>query len=130
MHSTSSVLIIDQDIATAHLIVEVLTYEGYIAYALSPGVDALATIVRYPPDLILLDMWMPDMSGAELIARLHDGRLVPIPIVLITTNPGDLAPLLASGSIDCLAKPFDLDDLLTCVAHYVRPAQVVDRPSA
>ena len=130
MYSTSPILIIDEDVATANMIVEVLTYEGYIAYALPPGVDALAAIIRYPPALILLDLWMRDVSGAELIARLRDGRLAPIPIVLITTAPSDATPLLVPRSIDCLAKPFDLDDLLACIARYVQPAQAVNQPSA
>ena len=87
MYSTSSILIIDDDLAIVDLLVEVLTDEGYIAYALSPSDSALASIVRHPPALILLDMRMPGLSSAELIAQLRDGRLAPIPIVLITAAP-------------------------------------------
>ena len=70
MQSTRTILVIDDDAALADLVVEVLTDEGYIADAVSDGLAALAMIARQPPALIVLDMRMPDMSGAELIAYL------------------------------------------------------------
>jgi DNA-binding response OmpR family regulator len=130
MYNTSPVLIIDNDRAIVDLIVEVLTDEGYIAYSTFDGAGALATIVRHPPALILLDMRMPGVSGPELIVQLRDSRRAPIPIVLITATPCDAAALLVPGSIECLAKPFDIDDLLACVARYVQPAQGAEQPSA
>jgi hypothetical protein len=48
-----------------------------------------------------------------------------MPIVVMTTAPDAGAALLIPGSIECLAKPFNLDDLLACVARYVQPAHVV-----
>ena len=125
MQSTSTILVIDDDIATADLVVEILTDEGYIAYAELDGVGALAAIVRHAPALIMLDMLMPRMSGAELIAHLRGTGLATIPMVLMTAVPQDAAPLLVPGLIECLAKPFDLDDLLACVARFVQPAPAV-----
>jgi DNA-binding response OmpR family regulator len=46
-----------------------------------------------------------------------------IPIVVMTTAPRDTVPLLGLGAAECLAKPFDLDELLSCVARYVQPDQ-------
>ena len=130
MHTTSAILIIDDDAAIVDLITEFLTDEGYVAYAVPTAADTLASIARHPPALILFGLRMPSLSGAELIAQLHDGGLVTIPIVLITAAPYDVAPLLVPGSIECLAKPFELDDLVACVARYVRPAQAADQPPA
>jgi DNA-binding response OmpR family regulator len=64
---------------------------------------------------------MPGLSGAELIAQLHGAGLTTMPIVLITASPCDVAPLLVLEAIVCLAKPFDLDDLLADVACFVQP---------
>jgi len=49
--------------------------------------------------------------------------------VLLSTVSHHAAPLLVPGRIECLDKPFDLDDLLACIARYVQPAEAVDQPS-
>jgi CheY-like chemotaxis protein len=125
MQSTGAILVIDDDGAIADLVVEVLTDEGYIAYAALDGAGALVTIVQHPPALLLLDMRMPGMSGAELIAHLPGAGLAAMPMVLMTAAPQDAAPLLVPGAIECLVKPFDLDNLLACVARFVQPAPAV-----
>jgi DNA-binding response OmpR family regulator len=128
MRRTGSILVIDDDAAIVDLIVEVLTDEGYVAYAAPDGAGALATIARHRPALVLLDMWMPDRRGAALIAQAREAGLATMPMVLMTTAPRDAEPLLVPGSIECLAKPFDLDDLLVRVARYVQPA-VAETPA-
>jgi CheY-like chemotaxis protein len=125
MQSISAILVIDNDAAIADLVVEILTDEGYIAYAALSGADALASITRHAPALLLLDLRMPSMSGAELLAYLRGASLATMPMVLMTAAPQDAAPLLVPGAIECLAKPFDLDDLLACVARFMQPAPAV-----
>ncbi len=121
MQRTGSILVVDNDAAIVEMILDVLTEEGYVAYSAANGARALASIARYPPALLLLNLWMPGMSGAELIVQLRAAGLLTMPIVLVTAAPEEAAPLLVPGSIVCLAKPFGLDDLLACVARYVRP---------
>jgi DNA-binding response OmpR family regulator len=121
LQRTGSILVVDNDAAIVEMIVDVLTEEGYVAYSARDGTHALAAIVRHPPALLLLNLWMPGMSGAELIAQLRAVSLLTMPIVLVTAAPGEATPLLVPGSITCLAKPFNLDDLLAHVARYVRP---------
>jgi CheY-like chemotaxis protein len=120
---TGSILVVDNEPTIVDLIVEILTDEGYVAYAAPDGASALTTIAHHPPALLLLDVRMPGMSGAELIAVLRGAGLAPMPMVLMTTAPRDAAPLLVPGLIECLVKPFDLDELLTCIARYVLPPQ-------
>jgi DNA-binding response OmpR family regulator len=118
---TGSILVVDNDAAIVEMLIDVLTEEGYLAYSAPDGAHALAVIARHLPALILLDMWMPGLSGADLIARVRRSGLATMPIVLMTTVPREVAPLLVPGVITCLAKPFVLNDLLACVARYVRP---------
>jgi DNA-binding response OmpR family regulator len=118
---TGNILVVDNDAAIVEMIVDVLTEEGYVAYSAPNGARALAIIARYPPALLLLNLWMPSMSGAELLAQLRATGLLTMPIVLVTAAPQEAAPLLVPGAITCLAKPFDLNNLLACVARYVRP---------
>jgi CheY-like chemotaxis protein len=130
MPRTGSILVVDREPTIVDLLVEILTDEGYVAYSAPSGADALASIARHPPALMVLDMQMSDISAAELIAQLRVGGLATLPIVLLSTVSHHAAPLLIPGRIECLDKPFDLDDLLACVARYVQPVSSVDQPSA
>ena len=75
MPCTGSILVVDNEPTIVDLLVEILTDEGYVAYAAPNGAEALATIARHPPALILLDMQMSDISDAELIAQVRLGGL-------------------------------------------------------
>lgn len=120
MPHSGSILVVDNDPTIVDLLVDLLTDEGYVVYSAPDGAGAFASIAQHPPELILLDMRMPGMSAAELIARVREIGLVTLPLVLLTTSLYDAEPLVVLGLIECLAKPFDIDDLLACVARYVR----------
>ena len=62
-----------------------------------------------------------DGGVRKLLAYLRGASQATIPMVLMTAATQDAAPLLVPGAIECLAKPFDLDQLLECVARYVQP---------
>ena len=121
MRPTGSILVIDREPTISDLLVEILTDAGYIAYTAPDGAGARVAIARHRPALILLDVGNHGMYGAALIAHLRAADPAIIPIVVMTTAPRDAAPLLMLGVGECLAKPFDLDELLACVARYVQP---------
>jgi len=127
MTCTGSILVVDYEPTIVDLLVEILTDAGYVAYSALPGAPALAAIARYPPALLLLDIRRPAMDGAALIAGVREVAPATMPIVVLTTAPRAIAPLMVPESIELLAKPFDLDDLLVCVARHVRPAQAADQ---
>jgi len=127
MTCTGSILVVDFEPTIVDLLVEILTDAGYVAYSALPGAPALAAIARYPPALLLLDIRRPAMDGAALIAGVREVAPATMPIVVLTTAPRAIAPLIVPESIELLAKPFDLDDLLVCVARHVRPAQAADQ---
>jgi DNA-binding response OmpR family regulator len=125
MQRTGSILIIDQEPTIADLLVEILTDTGYVAYTAPQGAGALVAIARHPPALILLDVGWLGVGSVELIEHMRAVGLMTMAIVVMTTAPRDVAPLLVSAAVECLAKPFDLDDLLVCVARYVQPLAAV-----
>ena len=127
MRPTGSILVIDREPTIVDLLVEILTDAGYIAYTAPDGAGARVAIARHRPALILLDVGCPSMHGAALIAHLRAADPAIIPIVVMTTTPRNVAPLLMLGVGECLAKPFDLDELLSCVARYVQPDQRADQ---
>lgn len=112
------ILVIDDDLAVLEMISSVLDDEGYLIRTAPSGPDGLAAIAASPPALVLLDWMMPRMQGDEVLRRIRAGPGRPIPVVILSAN-GDASTLLAEGADAFLAKPFDLDDLLACVARYL-----------
>jgi len=106
------------------LIVEILTDAGYVAYGAPDGAGALGVLACHSPALIVLDVGWPDTRSIELIEQVRAIGLTTLPIVAMITAPDAAAPLLVAGAVACLAKPFNLDDLLACVARYVQPPAV------
>jgi DNA-binding response OmpR family regulator len=121
MPCTGSILIVDCESTIGDFLVEFLTDAGYIALSVSESASALQIIVDSAPALLLLDIGMPGLSSSELITALERAGLARLPIVLMTTEPDQIKPLLVEGKRGCLAKPFDLDDVLACVEQYARP---------
>jgi DNA-binding response OmpR family regulator len=116
------VLVIDDEAPIRDLIVEVLTDEGY-AVRSAPNAEAgLSAIEDAPPALLLLDLQLPGMQGEELLRELRAAGYT-FPIALITASPQTAESLLALGSVVCVAKPFEIDELLACVAQYAQPVR-------
>jgi DNA-binding response OmpR family regulator len=130
MPRTGSILVIDHDPTIVELLVELLTDEGYVVYGAANGAHALAALALHPPLLILLDLGRPGMSDVQLIAQMRRACLTAVPIVLMATELRDVERLFVPESFECLVKPFDLDDLLACVACHVQLADAPDQPLA
>ena len=120
MQRAGSVLVVDDQTEIVELVVDFLRDEGYSVRGVTDGAAALAAITNEPPAMVLLDMFMPHMTGSELWEHLQRQNLTDIPVVLMTASPSAAQDLLAQGATDYLAKPFDLDQLLECVARYVQ----------
>ena len=120
MQRSGSVLVVDDQTEIVELVVDFLRDEGYNARGVTDGAAALAAIEAQPPAMVLLDMFMPHMTGDELWEHLQRQKLGAIPVVLMTASPSAAENLLAQGATDYLAKPFDLYQLLECVARYVQ----------
>lgn len=104
------ILLVDDSPANIHLLVECLRSD-YKILAATTGSDALAIAQREKPDLILLDIVMPEMDGHEVFRRLKgDPRTEPIPVIFITGMCGvdDEMAGLELGAIDYIVKPFSL----------------------
>lgn len=117
--SKGSVLLVDDDLDIREIVGEVLTDAGYRVVAASNGAEAFDILGSCHPDLILLDLNMPVMSGQQFRKKqLGDAELARIPTVVMTAvaRPWELADELASA--DVLAKPLDLSSLLAVVGRY------------
>ncbi len=116
-----SILIVEDDDGIRDTLVECLGAEGYAVTAVSNGAEALASLGRERPGLILVDLVMPVMTGAELLERIRAAPATrDLPVVLMTAAAADARnPLPAADAV--LSKPFELGDLLAAVSrHHLR----------
>ena len=113
------ILIIDDDEYIGNLEQELLEREGYAVLRAYSGTEALLLLKRTRPDLVLLDLMLPGLSGEALLPEL-DG----IPVIVVSAKAGveDKTALLLGGAADYLTKPFDARELLARVAVRLREA--------
>lgn len=111
------ILIIDDDEHIGNLEQELLEREGYAVLRAYSGTEALLLLKRTRPDLVLLDLMLPGLSGEALLPEL-DG----IPVIVVSAKAGveDKTALLLGGAADYLTKPFDARELLARVAVRLR----------
>jgi CheY-like chemotaxis protein len=121
MSDPRSILLVDDDEDIRDALVLVLAGEGYSTKAARDGVDALEVLHSAPPPaLILLDMMMPRMNGVEVLDAVRsDPTLASVPVVVFSGNTDAAQSATALGADACLAKPFDVEELLTTVARYI-----------
>jgi DNA-binding response OmpR family regulator len=113
-------LVIDDDRAIVETIVAALHAEGYTVRSATSGAAGLRAIVDQPPALLLLDLSMIGLDGGDLLVYMRTVHRA-VPVVLITGSPERAQALVDRYGVECVAKPFDLDTLLACVARYMRP---------
>ena len=115
-----TILIVDDEEPVRGFLAWLLTEDGYRVRVAGNGGQALESIEKEPPDLVLSDVMMPVLDGSELCRRLK-GRVETkdIPVILMTS--GGRKPTDGTGADGFLAKPFDLDDVEALVRRLLPP---------
>lgn len=122
MGSPDTILVVDDEGEIVRLIAEVLTDEGYMVRTAQDGPSALRAVAEEPPALLLLDYWMPGMTGADVLHELRLHGFDRLPVVLMSAGTrGDTAQ--RSGATAFLSKPFDINALVACVVDVLQPAK-------
>lgn len=114
-----TILIIDDDATIGNLEQEVLERAGYAVRRAYSGTEALLLLKSSRPDLILLDLMLPGLSGEEVLPQI---QRIPVIVVSAKTSVQDKVGLLLGGAADYLTKPFDTKELLARVAVRLREA--------
>ena len=112
-----TILIVDDDVCIGDMLQEVLVKEGYRAARAYSGTEALLYLSGNRPDLILLDLMLPGLSGEELLPLIEG---IPVIVVSARSETADKVDLLLSGANDYITKPFDTDELLARIAVQLR----------
>jgi len=118
--NSRDIVIVEDNRAVAEVVTALLDEEGYRTRTFYDGRTALAALIAQPPALVLLDLDLPLLNGAELLARLRTDISPDLAVVIMTAGIRG-QELLRHGATAVLTKPFDLDELLACVARYVIP---------
>ncbi len=125
-HSVSNILIVDDIPANLTLLGAILKKEGYKIRPVPNGRLALQAAEKEHPDLILLDVMMPDMNGYEVCNHLRqDPELKHIPVIFISalSDTNDIVNALAAGGVDYITKPFQAEEVRARVATHLKLQQ-------
>lgn len=117
------ILLVDDDPLIQRIVTQSLTASGYQVEATASGRTAITTVQKDPPDLILLDVMMPEMDGYEVCRRLRqEPQGVSVPIVMLTAmdETESVVKGFRSGADDYVTKPFEIDELVMRVEAHLR----------
>lgn len=129
-HSTSLILVVEDDRAIRSLITNTLEIHGYRNIAADNGQNALMQITSHHPDIILLDLGLPDMDGTEIIGRVRQWSLCPIIVISARTEDADKIAALDAGADDYLTKPFSVEELLARIRATLRRLNYLENKDA
>ncbi|MEJ7838092.1 MAG: response regulator transcription factor [Thermomicrobiales bacterium] len=140
MHK-QSVLVVDDEATIVRLLRATLESNGYAVASCNHGRDVLPILNDQRPDLVILDVSMPEMSGFEVLRDIRSSSQSPaVPVIMLTARTGDLDKLqgFQSGADDYVTKPFNPDELLARISAVLRrsggtasvtPGQILHYPA-
>lgn len=112
-----TIAIIDDDIHISDVLTKILTQEGYAVLRAYSGTEALYLLSGKKPDLILLDLMLPGLSGENVLSHVSD---IPVIVLSAKADVQDKVNLLLSGAADYITKPFDTSELLARITVQLR----------
>jgi DNA-binding response OmpR family regulator len=124
-----AVLIIEDDQRIRELVTRVLSNNGYDVSAASTALDGLQQIVQDTPDVVVLDMGLPDLDGGELLKMIRAITDVPVIVATARSDDSDVIRTLDAGADDYLVKPFSVEQLEARVRAVLRRFAVDDETS-
>lgn len=129
MATKTRVLVVDDDSLIRDLVEDLLTGSGYAVKTVSSAFQARGALIRWSPDLVILDRGLPDVEGTEFIKEIRaDKASQPLPVLFLTARntPAEKTEGLRAGGDDYLAKPFDSGELLARIEALLRRTRPVE----
>jgi len=128
---SAHILVVDNEIEIVRALKRSLTAHGYTVYTASSGEEAVKVITQHRPDLLLLDLLLPGMSGLEVCRQVRSESNVPIIVLSIKNDERDKVEALDLGADDYIPKPFGIDEVLARIRvalRHVAKAQAGTEP--
>jgi two-component system cell cycle response regulator DivK len=117
----AKILVVEDNDKSMKLFRDVLLAKGYRTLEATTGVAAIALAAEHSPDLVLMDIQLPDIDGVEALGRLRaDGRTASVPVLALTAQAmeGDRERFLAAGFDGYLSKPVNIAEFVATVKRY------------
>ncbi len=121
-----TVLIIDDEPQVRKLLHITLQSEDFVVTEAATAKEGLAMVANHPPDLVLLDIGLPDQNGHEVLRHLREWYNKPVIILSVQNSEEDIVSALDQGANDYLVKPFRTGELMARIRSVLRAAQGVD----
>ncbi len=125
---TYQILVVEDDEDTADMVLSLLSQSGYHTDLVTDGSAAQTMIGASPPDLILLDIKLPDMSGLEVLQWVRDRSFLPVIVVSGFKQERDKVKALDAGADDYLEKPFSPEELIARIQALLRRVEWTPQP--
>lgn len=116
-----SVLVVEDDMALAEMVVDVIETEGVRCHLAHSLEEAVAAVRQHHPRLVLLDQHLPDGGGLDHVQQIKAAAQASVAIVIFSAGRPNPRTLAAMGADGFLAKPFDIEELLALVERYHSP---------
>ena len=116
------VLVIDDEPQILRALRINLSVRGYDVHTAATGAQALHTAAAHPPDVVILDLGLPDISGIDVLAGLRGWLTAPVIVLSARTDSSDKVQALDAGADDYVTKPFGMDEFLARLRAAVRRA--------
>jgi len=123
MNKNQVVLLVEDELPISNFISTILTHNSYNVIKAETGKDALAFASSQCPDLILLDLGLPDMDGIEVLKKIREWSSIPIVVVSARGHEREKVEALDLGADDYITKPFGTSELLARIRTAVRHSQ-------
>ncbi len=123
-----TILIVDDDASLRELVRINLEHEGYCVKQARNGLEGVAGVREHRPDLVVLDVSMPELDGVEACTKIREFSQVPILMLTARVKSYDIVAGLDHGADDYLGKPFNMDELLARIRALLRRVPAVNRP--
>jgi DNA-binding response OmpR family regulator len=124
----ASIVIVEDEQRIRELVARVLADQGYDVATTATAMDGLQAVVKTTPDLVILDMGLPDLDGAELLKMIRAVSDVPIIVATARSEDRDVIRTLDAGADDYLVKPFSVEQLEARVRAVLRRLGSDGRP--
>jgi DNA-binding response OmpR family regulator len=127
----ASVFVVEDDVRIREAVTRALTSSGHAVRTAARGLDALGEIVEWQPDIVVLDLGLPDIDGADVLRMLRSVSPVPVIVATARDDDAEIVRLLDAGADDYLVKPYSGEQLearLRAVLRRTQPANETPGP--
>jgi two-component system, OmpR family, KDP operon response regulator KdpE len=126
----AQLLLVEDDAAIRGALIRALTDRGHAVSSTPNAMDALQFVLDYPPDLVILDLGLPDLDGYEALRMLRAVSKVPVVVATARDDESDIVKVLDAGADDYLVKPFGVGQIEARVRAVLRRAAADDHARA